>query len=97
MSEKENFIQTIREDEYAEWELAEGLVLSTDVEFDGTFLPTIIDFEDRVGEEIEELMEENDVHDVFTWIELEYDEGNGCWYPIVEYCEYESIDHSVWE
>lgn len=36
---KEEFIKAVRFDEYAEYEIAEGLILETDWEGDGEFVP----------------------------------------------------------
>ena len=98
MNEKENFIQAIREDEYAEWELSENLTLITDVEFDGSFIPTVHDESGEMSEqEVDDLMVENDVHEVFEWDIIEWSENNQCWYPVVTGCEYENFDMSFWE
>ena len=98
MNQKENFIQAIREDEYAAWELSENVTIITDVEFDGTFLPSVHDRTGEMSEQgIDDLMIENDVHEVFEWDILEWSDTNYCWYPAVTGCEYEQIDESYWE
>jgi len=98
MNQKEEFIKAIENDESYEWELSDNVWIHTDVEFDGTFLPTV---HDRTGEmseqEIDDLMIENDVHEAFEWDILEWSETNQCWYPVVTYCEYEQIDETYWE
>lgn len=40
-SSKEEFIEAVKNDEYAEYELENGYVLCTDVEFDGAFSPWV--------------------------------------------------------
>jgi len=42
MTEKENFIQAVEDDEYAEYELPCGAVLVTDWEGDGLFNPYVL-------------------------------------------------------
>lgn len=42
MNDRENFIEAVREDEYAELELSTGDVLITDWEGDGTFNPYVV-------------------------------------------------------
>jgi hypothetical protein len=45
MSEKENFIQAVEDDEYAEYELSCGAVLITDWEGDGLFNPYVVTYD----------------------------------------------------
>jgi hypothetical protein len=40
-SSKEEFIEAVKNDEYAEYELENGYVLCTDVEYDGAFVPWV--------------------------------------------------------
>jgi len=63
MTEKQNFIQAVKDDEYAEYELPCGAILITDWESDGVFNPHVVtteikyDVEDVggvVGDEIAE-------------------------------------------
>jgi len=80
--------------------LQRGLVLDTDVEFDGTFLPTVVDIDGKyTEEEIENIMELAEIDDIFQWRGIEFEESNGLdvYYPIVTECEHETVDHSVWE
>jgi hypothetical protein len=99
MKQKEEFIEAIKNDEQYEWELREDLILDTDVEFDGTFLPKVLDINNNyTEEEIDNIMHEAGVDDVFEWEELELvEEHIDIYYPYVESCEYETVDESVWE
>jgi hypothetical protein len=45
MSEKENFIQAVEDDKYAEYELPCGAVLITDWEGDGVFNPYVVTYD----------------------------------------------------
>jgi hypothetical protein len=86
MSEKENFIQAVEDDEYAEYELSCGAVLITDWEGDGVFNPYVVIYDidddvtdlDRViGDQIAEAFNVRVTH-----IETDYD-GDVC-YPLME-------------
>lgn len=101
MNEKENFIEAIREDAYAEMHLnaEKSVYLITDTQFDGTFLPYVgaNNTDNWTEQEISDLMVRNDVDDIFSWHRLEWSEGNDVWYPIVERCEYEEREGPFWE
>lgn len=45
MTDKENFIQAVEDDEYAEYELQCGAVLITDWEGDGFFNPYVVTYD----------------------------------------------------
>jgi len=93
MTQREQFIKAIKNDESYEWNLNENVWIHTDVEFDGSFLPSIHSHnEDHDKEDIDDIMVENGVYDVFAWDFLEWSETNQCWFPVVVWCEYEEID-----
>ena len=93
MNQKENFIQAIREDEYAEWKLSENVTLETDHQFDGTFLPWLCVTDESLSEqELDDLMTENDVDDVFYWDGLEASRQEHLWDIYGVECEYENVD-----
>jgi hypothetical protein len=96
--ELEELKGAIAQDEYYEFEISEGVVFVTDVEFDGTFSPYIVDTTDSYNdEEIDVMMENFGLSEVFLWDMLEYDENNDVFHIIVTRCEYEEIDLTVWE
>jgi hypothetical protein len=97
-NQKENFIEAIKEDSSYEWNLTDSVWIHTDVEFDGTFLPSVhaYDPENYSKQEIDDIMVENEVTDAFAWDFLEWSENNQCWYPVVSECEYEEIDFEGW-
>jgi hypothetical protein len=96
-NQKQEFIEAIKNDEYYAWHLTEDVWIHTDVEFDGTFLPSVHahNVEEYTKQEIEDIMQENDVWDVFEWDILEWDRNNNCWYPVGINCEYETVER--WE
>lgn len=100
--EIKSFIQAIRNDEYAELEISDGVYLITDTEFDGTFFPYINDVTGKYSaEEIDHMLENTFIHeDVFKWDGVELDESEEnirTFYPYGVYCEFEKVDNSVWE
>jgi len=98
MTQKERFIEAIKNDEHYTWNLNEDVWIHTDVEFDGSFNPSVHSHnEEHDKQDIDDIMVENDVNDVFAWDFLEWSETNRCWYPTVIVCEYEEIDFEAWE
>lgn len=95
MSEKQEFIKAISNDQYAEWEISEDLVLITDWEGDSYFNPYVLDLECQyTKEEIETIMD-NVTQAVFNFEVLEFAEHNNdpydLYYPegiSTEYCDH---------
>jgi hypothetical protein len=78
--ERENFIQAVRNDEYAEYELKEDLVVITDWEGYGSFWPYVVDSEDQYNEEqVSNALTEQDVFE-FEEIEKDEDQGFPCFH-----------------
>lgn len=76
---KEEFIEAVKNDEYAEIDLGENVALVTDWEGDGLFFPYLcVPSEDYQGHEsFQRLLEENDISELFHWDEIEVYEQNG--------------------
>jgi len=84
MSQKQELIKAIKEDSSYEYELAEELIIHTDVEGDSLFLPAVIDLECQYEEDEIEHILNDELSDVFTFRELEYSEGRyyNLYYPV---------------
>jgi len=95
VSEKEEFIEAIVNDQYAEWEIKEDLVLITDWEGDGYFNPYVLDLECQYTESEIGVFLENEASDVFNFEVLEFAEHNNdpydLYYPEGISCKYEYI------
>lgn len=71
--EELEFVRAVRSDSYAELEIGDGLVVVTDWESDGTFLPYIVvlDEENWTEEEVDNALLENQNLFSFEGVELE--------------------------
>lgn len=78
-TDKSGFVQAVENDEYAEFVLAPGLFLITDWEGDGTFLPYVVDMNDRTKREVDDLLADN--APFLRCDGVEYDRGNDTYYP----------------
>lgn len=98
MSQKEEFIEAIKNDEYYDWQLSENIHLETDHEFDGTFSPWLcVTDESLTEQEIDDIMVQNNVDEVFSWYGLEESHRGNQWVIHAVECEYEEIDFSYWK
>lgn len=92
MTDKENFIEAVWDDEYAELELGDGVVLITDWEGDGSFLPYAVTHDTDEALESEEYLREREMQigDLIAEElgvrvdEVEYDENNNVFVPYME-------------
>ena len=81
--ELQNFIEAVKNDEYAEYELESDLVVVTDWESDHNFNPVVIDEESSYSEqEVSDMLTE-ELGDVFDFEHLHFEEDTyyGLWYP----------------
>ena len=89
LTDKDGFVEAIRTDTYAEYELPNGSVLITDTEFDGTFNPYVIPQTDSITS-----MKRNrdkiaaDIEKAFGCFvkHMEIDDHSDlpCYYPIID-------------
>jgi len=81
--EKQNFIEAIKNDEYAEYELKNDLVVITDWESDHMFNPSVIDEECSYSEQGVSDMLNEQLGDIFDFKNLNFEEDTYycLWYP----------------
>ena len=99
-TQRQEFIEAIENDESYEWELTDNLTIFTDWESDGSFYPVVYDLSGEMDrQEVDDLMTENDVDDVFEWELDGYEQLNNevnMSYAIVTDCEYERVEEPQW-
>jgi hypothetical protein len=85
MTDKENFIQAVKNDEYAEYELPCGAVLITDWEGDGVFNPYVVTYHIDDGITNAEQKIVDDITEAFS-VDVRAIEGvtgEGLYYPVM--------------
>lgn len=88
MNDRDNFIEAVREDEYAELELSTGDVLITDWEGDGTFNPYVVmsgDHGDKHPTDILREVGDAIAQELDVFVDtVEYDDANDVLVPYMD-------------